>query len=98
MFTGKRPDTEAQTGVTFQDSSPCSVPAEARGESQPAALTCLISDRDLTLLEKLGDGSFGVVKRGEWQAPSGRVVREDTHTNTHTLCTLLFVNYIKVKK
>ncbi|XP_060718106.1 activated CDC42 kinase 1 [Tachysurus vachellii] len=74
VFTGKRPDTETQTGVTFQDSSPCSVPAEARGESQPAALTCLISDRDLTLLEKLGDGSFGVVKRGEWQAPSGRVL------------------------
>ncbi|KAI5610244.1 activated CDC42 kinase 1-like isoform X3, partial [Silurus asotus] len=74
VFTGKRPETETQTGVTFRDSSPCSLLSEDHGESQPAALTCLISERDLTLLEKLGDGSFGVVKRGEWQAPSGRVL------------------------
>ncbi|XP_017309078.1 activated CDC42 kinase 1 isoform X1 [Ictalurus punctatus] len=69
VFTGKRPETETQI-----DSLTCSISAEAHGESQSAALTCLISERDLTLLEKLGDGSFGVVKRGEWQAPSGRVL------------------------
>ncbi|XP_060756795.1 activated CDC42 kinase 1 [Neoarius graeffei] len=74
VFTGKRPETETQTGVTFEDLSPCSIRAEPQGESQPAALTCLISDRDLTLLEKLGDGSFGVVKKAEWHAPSGRVL------------------------
>ncbi|CAM9221131.1 unnamed protein product, partial [Lampetra planeri] len=38
------------------------------GESAPLdgqqTLTCLIPEKDLTLLEKLGDGSFGVVKRG----------------------------------
>lgn len=28
--------------------------------------TCLIHEKDLKLLDKLGDGSFGVVKRGEW--------------------------------
>lgn len=27
-------------------------------------LTCLIQERDITLSIKLGDGSFGVVKRG----------------------------------
>ncbi|GAB6023117.1 hypothetical protein CHUAL_007203 [Chamberlinius hualienensis] len=34
-------------------------------------LTCLINERDLTLGAKLGDGSFGVVRRGEWSTPSG---------------------------
>ncbi|XP_077360515.1 tyrosine kinase, non-receptor, 2b isoform X2 [Festucalex cinctus] len=38
------------------------------------ALTCLIPERDLTLLEKLGDGSFGVVKRGEWLTPAGKLI------------------------
>ncbi|XP_029530511.2 activated CDC42 kinase 1-like [Oncorhynchus nerka] len=38
------------------------------------ALTCLIQDDELTLGEKLGTGSFGVVKRGEWQTPTGRVL------------------------
>ncbi|XP_077101023.1 activated CDC42 kinase 1 isoform X2 [Siphateles boraxobius] len=70
VFTGKRPDSDSQTPAVFRSSSPSS----AQPDGQPADLTCLISDRDLTLYEKLGDGSFGVVKRGEWQAPSGRVL------------------------
>ncbi|XP_053982410.1 activated Cdc42 kinase Ack [Hylaeus volcanicus] len=44
--------------------------------SQPVegstVLTCLIQDKDVTLSAKLGDGSFGVVRRGEWTSPSGR--------------------------
>lgn len=44
--------------------------------SQPvetsSVLTCLIQDKDVTLSVKLGDGSFGVVRRGEWISPSGR--------------------------
>lgn len=39
-----------------------------------AALTCLISEKDVTLASKLGDGSFGVVVKGEWDTPDGRVV------------------------
>lgn len=46
--------------------------------SQPietsSVLTCLIQDKDVTLSVKLGDGSFGVVRRGEWVSPSGRVL------------------------
>ncbi|XP_051157619.1 activated Cdc42 kinase Ack [Leptopilina boulardi] len=46
--------------------------------SQPAetssVLTCLIQDKDVTLSIKLGDGSFGVVRRGEWTSPSGRTL------------------------
>ncbi|XP_043466888.1 serine/threonine-protein kinase par-1 [Leptopilina heterotoma] len=45
---------------------------------QPAettsVLTCLIQDKDVTLSIKLGDGSFGVVRRGEWTSPSGRTL------------------------
>ncbi|KAJ8668984.1 hypothetical protein QAD02_000243 [Eretmocerus hayati] len=46
--------------------------------SQPAdvtsVLTCLIQDKDVTLSVKLGDGSFGVVRRGEWNSPTGRTL------------------------
>lgn len=39
------------------------------------ALPCLIQDGELLLGEKLGSGSFGVVRKGEWHTPTGRVVR-----------------------
>ncbi|MEQ2209277.1 hypothetical protein XENOCAPTIV_027896, partial [Xenoophorus captivus] len=43
--------------------------------SEPGdSLTCLIKESELQLLERLGDGTFGVVRRGEWTAPNGRVV------------------------
>ncbi|XP_023178732.2 uncharacterized protein LOC111604767 isoform X1 [Drosophila hydei] len=43
---------------------------------QPGALTCLIHEKDITLGLKLGDGSFGVVRRGEWSAsPAGKVLQ-----------------------
>uniref|UniRef100_A0A3P8NN41 Non-specific protein-tyrosine kinase n=1 Tax=Astatotilapia calliptera TaxID=8154 RepID=A0A3P8NN41_ASTCA len=38
------------------------------------ALPCLIQDSELILAERLGSGSFGVVKRGEWHTPTGRVL------------------------
>ncbi|KAL0970374.1 hypothetical protein UPYG_G00241140 [Umbra pygmaea] len=47
------------------------------GQSQETggrALTCLIQDSELSLGEKLGSGSFGVVRRGEWQTPTGKVL------------------------
>lgn len=45
------------------------------GQAQETrALPCLIQDTELNLGEKLGSGSFGVVKRGEWHTPTGRVV------------------------
>eukprot|EP00058_Branchiostoma_floridae_P028405 XP_002613896.1 hypothetical protein BRAFLDRAFT_262126 [Branchiostoma floridae] len=34
-------------------------------------LTCLISEKELCLYEKLGDGSFGVVRKGDWTTPGG---------------------------
>ncbi|CAL8343983.1 unnamed protein product [Merluccius merluccius] len=48
-------------------------PAGGGSAPQQQVLTCLISDKDLTLFEKLGDGSFGVVKRAEWLTPAGKL-------------------------
>uniref|UniRef100_A0A672YSW1 Tyrosine kinase non receptor 2 n=1 Tax=Sphaeramia orbicularis TaxID=375764 RepID=A0A672YSW1_9TELE len=39
-----------------------------------ASLTCLIRESELQLFERLGDGTFGVVRRGEWTGPNGRVL------------------------
>uniref|UniRef100_A0A3B3SW34 Activated CDC42 kinase 1 n=1 Tax=Paramormyrops kingsleyae TaxID=1676925 RepID=A0A3B3SW34_9TELE len=72
VFSGKRPDGDfqVQPASTFRKASPPPGPSEG----QQQALTCLISEKDLALFEKLGDGSFGVVKRGEWLAPAGKVL------------------------
>ncbi|XP_040886846.1 non-receptor tyrosine-protein kinase TNK1 [Toxotes jaculatrix] len=43
-------------------------------EGASRALPCLIQDNELNLCERLGSGSFGVVKRGEWHTPTGRVL------------------------
>lgn len=69
MFPVKRPDADAQQP---QGASSGAVPAN---NESGAALTCLIRETELQLFERLGDGTFGVVRRGEWTAPNGRVVR-----------------------
>ncbi|KAL7300434.1 hypothetical protein TKK_0006788 [Trichogramma kaykai] len=47
----------------------------SNGAKNPVALTCLIAEKDVTLSVKLGDGSFGVVRRGEWNSPiTGRTL------------------------
>ncbi|GAB1600128.1 activated CDC42 kinase 1-like isoform X4 [Argonauta hians] len=35
------------------------------------SLTCLINEKSLILYNKLGNGSFGVVRKGDWTMPSG---------------------------
>lgn len=44
------------------------------GPDTVRALTCLIQDSELVFGEKLGSGSFGVVKKAEWHTPTGQVV------------------------
>ena len=39
-------------------------------------ITCLINEKDLRLGIKLGDGSFGVVMRGEWTVPGSMRLQE----------------------
>ncbi|XP_076837618.1 tyrosine kinase, non-receptor, 2b isoform X2 [Brachyhypopomus gauderio] len=75
VFSGKRPDGDFQTpqpASTFRKPSPPATPQPADGRQQ--ALTCLIGEKELVLCEKLGDGTFGVVKRGEWLTPAGKVM------------------------
>ncbi|KAG8511009.1 Activated CDC42 kinase 1 [Galemys pyrenaicus] len=75
VFSGKRLETEFpphHTQSTFRKTSP--TPGGPAGEGPLQSLTCLIGEKDLHLFEKLGDGSFGVVRRGEWDAPSGKTV------------------------
>nr|XP_046263744.1 tyrosine kinase, non-receptor, 2b isoform X6 [Scatophagus argus] len=90
VFSGKRPEggdypQQGQPASSFRKLSP--TPPLGLGEGvlatqsggapldgQQQALTCLIPEKDLTLFEKLGDGSFGVVKRGEWLTPAGKVL------------------------
>ncbi|XP_071945773.1 uncharacterized protein [Antedon mediterranea] len=38
------------------------------------SLKCLISESNLVLYEKLGDGSFGYVRKGEWTASNGNKI------------------------
>ncbi|KAM8897271.1 non-receptor tyrosine-protein kinase TNK1 isoform 2-T2 [Spinachia spinachia] len=59
---GRGPDAGEQRG-----------PPQAQ-EGVSRTLPCLIQDSELFLGEKLGSGSFGVVKRGEWHTPTGRVL------------------------
>ncbi|KAM9126673.1 activated CDC42 kinase 1 isoform 4-T4 [Pangshura tecta] len=71
VFSGKRPEAEfpPQPQPPFPKLS--GPPPTEEGQQ---ALTCLISERDLMLFEKLGDGSFGVVRRGEWGTPTGKTL------------------------
>lgn len=66
----KRPEADAQQPIPSQ-SETLSVAAAESG----ASLTCLIKETELQMFERLGDGTFGVVRRGEWSSPSGGVVR-----------------------
>ncbi|XP_053316346.1 activated CDC42 kinase 1 [Spea bombifrons] len=70
VFSGKRLDSEfpPQPQSTFRK-PPSPPPPEGQ-----QALTCLITEKDISLFEKLGDGSFGVVKRGEWSTPNGNLL------------------------
>ncbi|XP_067946990.1 activated CDC42 kinase 1-like [Watersipora subatra] len=52
--------------------------------SEAPAVSCLINEKDLMLTDKLGDGSFGVVRKGQWTSPDGanlevavKVLRQD---------------------
>ncbi|XP_078266392.1 tyrosine kinase, non-receptor, 2b isoform X4 [Rhinoraja longicauda] len=73
VFSGKRLESEfqPQPGTTFRKLPTPPPPPPPEGNQ---SLTCLISEIDLTFYEKLGDGSFGVVRRGDWQSPSGKVM------------------------
>uniref|UniRef100_UPI0037E82E37 activated CDC42 kinase 1 isoform X2 n=1 Tax=Semicossyphus pulcher TaxID=241346 RepID=UPI0037E82E37 len=70
VFPVKRPDADPQQPLP-QGASSSTPPAAAESA---ASLTCLIRESELQLFERLGDGTFGVVRRGEWTGPNGRVL------------------------
>lgn len=61
--------TKIRPGSSAKNNKRSSQPFETS-----SILTCLIQDKDVTLSIKLGDGSFGVVRRGEWNSPTGRTM------------------------
>ncbi|KAH6927521.1 hypothetical protein HPB50_005187 [Hyalomma asiaticum] len=61
-------------GSPHQPQQSSSVVIGASPTGDLSTLTCLINEKDVTLASKLGDGSFGVVVRGEWDAPDGRTI------------------------
>ncbi|XP_060920383.1 activated CDC42 kinase 1 isoform X2 [Labrus mixtus] len=72
VFPVKRPDADPQQPIPQGPGASSSTPT---GNSDSAAsLTCLIRESELQLFERLGDGTFGVVRRGEWTGPNGRVL------------------------
>lgn len=73
VFSGKRPESELQPQPQSTFRKPPTPPPPEAGSQH--SLTCLVRERDLSLFEKLGDGSFGVVRRGEWCTPAGKTVR-----------------------
>ncbi|XP_029384944.1 activated CDC42 kinase 1 [Echeneis naucrates] len=70
VFPVKRSDTDPPQPLPQGASS-----SKAPNSSEAgASLTCLIRESELQLFERLGDGTFGVVRRGEWTGPNGRVL------------------------
>lgn len=64
-------------------------------QSSSQALTCLIHEKDITTSIKLGDGSFGVVKRGEWAAPNGALPVAVKVLKADTLSPHVFEDFFK---
>lgn len=72
-----------------------SAPNVTKNQSSSQALTCLIHEKDITLSIKLGDGSFGVVKRGEWAAPNGNLPVAVKVLKADTLSPHVFEEFFK---
>ncbi|ROT70357.1 putative tyrosine-protein kinase sid-3 isoform X2 [Penaeus vannamei] len=48
-------------------------PPSRTNDTLPSSLTCLIQEKDIVQGRKLGDGSFGVVRSGEWTTANGQI-------------------------
>lgn len=70
-------------------------PSQAKNQTSSQALTCLIHEKDITLSIRLGDGSFGVVKRGEWAAPNGTLPVAVKVLKADTLSPHVFEDFFK---
>ncbi|XP_045558603.1 activated CDC42 kinase 1 isoform X1 [Salmo salar] len=75
VFPGKRTDSDSDPqqlrGTLPILTTPGLTPSS---DGMGAALTCLIREAELQLCERLGDGTFGVVRRGEWTGTTGQML------------------------
>uniref|UniRef100_A0A8C7M7S8 Activated CDC42 kinase 1 n=1 Tax=Oncorhynchus kisutch TaxID=8019 RepID=A0A8C7M7S8_ONCKI len=75
VFPGKRTDSDLDPqqlrGALPNLKTPGLTPSS---DGMGAALTCLIREAELQLCERLGDGTFGVVRRGEWTGTTGQML------------------------
>ena len=61
---------EKERTPTTGRKAPTTADTQPLGGHRMSDLTCLIDEKDLCLYGKLGDGSFGVVRKGDWTTPS----------------------------
>ncbi|XP_051962562.1 non-receptor tyrosine-protein kinase TNK1 isoform X2 [Xyrauchen texanus] len=66
--------TKVFNGRTPEGSDQLNAVGPSQGPDTGRALTYLIQDSELILGERLGSGSFGVVRKAEWHTPTGRVL------------------------
>ncbi|XP_052010415.1 activated CDC42 kinase 1-like [Xyrauchen texanus] len=64
--------TKIFNGRTPEGSDQLNAVGPSQGPDTGRALTCLIQDSELIFGEKLGSGSFGVVRKAEWHTATGR--------------------------
>lgn len=91
---GKQMNHPASTSVK-KSSSESSAATVTKSQSSSQTLTCLIHEKDITLSIKLGDGSFGVVKRGEWDSPNGIIPVAVKILKADTLSPHVFEEFFK---
>uniref|UniRef100_A0A672PI39 Activated CDC42 kinase 1-like n=1 Tax=Sinocyclocheilus grahami TaxID=75366 RepID=A0A672PI39_SINGR len=65
---------KAFNGRTPEGSEQFNGVGSGQGPEPGCALPCLIQDSELIFGDRLGSGSFGVVRKAEWQTPTGRVL------------------------
>ncbi|XP_056612967.1 non-receptor tyrosine-protein kinase TNK1 [Triplophysa dalaica] len=69
-----RPWMKVSNGRTPEGGDQVNCVRPSQGQDSGRALPCLIQDSELVFGERLGSGSFGVVKKAEWNTPTGRVL------------------------
>ncbi|XP_062993988.1 non-receptor tyrosine-protein kinase TNK1 [Elgaria multicarinata webbii] len=72
MFTGGRSPENEEAPAPQPSSMP--QPSSTPRADADVSLKCLISEWDLRLRERLGDGCYGVVRRADWSTPGGGVL------------------------
>lgn len=90
-----QPSVKKSTTEAAATTTTTSAIGKNQSSSTSQALTCLIHEKDITMSIKLGDGSFGVVKRGEWNSPNGIIPVAVKILKADTLSPHVFEDFFK---